>query len=175
MIGTQYRPARVHGPCRRAVFRDSVDQWTGAREHGPRTRVSKMTPVFTAREHGYRPLTGDHTDLPDTHTCIHNRMSHVCLYSQPQSITAPWSVLISRPAEGMRLSWSGSLVTGLRRRSLIPLTQSNFVGTYDDVIPLRRTATKKKKMQLEMWGNAKRDGRPAEHMHRPLFNAAQSG
>jgi len=26
--------------------------------------------------------------------------------------------------------------------------------------------------QLEMWANAQRDGRPAEYMWRPLFNAA---
>ena len=27
-------------------------------------------------------------------------------------------------------------------------------------------------MKLEMWANAQRDGRPAEHRWRPLFNAA---
>ena len=30
-------------------------------------------------------------------------------------------------------------------------------------------------LQLEMWANAKRDGRPAEHRWRPLFNAAMFG
>ena len=30
-------------------------------------------------------------------------------------------------------------------------------------------------IELEMWGNAQRDGRPAEHRWRPLFNAAQFG
>ena len=29
--------------------------------------------------------------------------------------------------------------------------------------------------QLEMWANAQRDGRPAEHTWRPLFNAAKFG
>jgi len=29
--------------------------------------------------------------------------------------------------------------------------------------------------QLEMWANAQRDGRPAEHRWRPLFNAAKFG
>jgi len=29
--------------------------------------------------------------------------------------------------------------------------------------------------QLEMWANAQRDGRPAEYMWRPLFNAAKFG
>jgi len=29
--------------------------------------------------------------------------------------------------------------------------------------------------KLEMWANAKRDGRPAEHRWRPLFNAAKFG
>jgi len=28
-------------------------------------------------------------------------------------------------------------------------------------------------LQLEMWANAQRDGRPAEHRWRPLFNAAK--
>ena len=28
---------------------------------------------------------------------------------------------------------------------------------------------------LEMWANAQRDGRPAEHRWRPLFNAAEFG
>jgi len=36
---------RVNGPCSRVL-------WTGAREHGPRTRVSKMTPVLDTRFHG---------------------------------------------------------------------------------------------------------------------------
>ena len=31
------------------------------------------------------------------------------------------------------------------------------------------------KTQLEMWANAQRDGRPAEHRWRPLFNAAKFG
>jgi len=29
------------------------------------------------------------------------------------------------------------------------------------------------KFTLEMWANAQRDGRPAEHRWRPLFNAAK--
>jgi len=32
-----------------------------------------------------------------------------------------------------------------------------------------------KKEELEMWANAQRDGRPAEHRWRPLFNAAEFG
>ena len=31
------------------------------------------------------------------------------------------------------------------------------------------------KKELEMWANAQRDGRPAEYMWRPLFNAAKFG
>jgi len=31
------------------------------------------------------------------------------------------------------------------------------------------------KNKLEMWANAQRDGRPAEYMWRPLFNAAKFG
>jgi len=29
--------------------------------------------------------------------------------------------------------------------------------------------------KLEMWANAQRNGRPAEYMWRPLFNAAKFG
>jgi len=32
-----------------------------------------------------------------------------------------------------------------------------------------------KKMKLEMWANAQRDGRPAKYRWRPLFNAAKFG
>ena len=32
-----------------------------------------------------------------------------------------------------------------------------------------------KQQILEMWANAQRDGRPAEHRWRPLFNAAKFG
>ena len=31
------------------------------------------------------------------------------------------------------------------------------------------------KIQLEMWANAQRDGRPAEYRWRPLFNATKFG
>ena len=31
------------------------------------------------------------------------------------------------------------------------------------------------KFTLEMWANTQRDGRPAEHRWRPLFNAAKFG
>jgi len=30
-------------------------------------------------------------------------------------------------------------------------------------------------IELEMWANAQRDGRPAEYRWRPLFNAAKFG
>ena len=41
-----------------------------------------------------------------------SEMNHTCLYSpQPQSVAALWPVLIFRPAEGRRLSWSQWLVT----------------------------------------------------------------
>ena len=33
----------------------------------------------------------------------------------------------------------------------------------------------KKTVELEMWANAQRDGRPAEYRWRPLFNAAKFG
>jgi len=33
----------------------------------------------------------------------------------------------------------------------------------------------KKRVQLEMWDNAQRDGHPAEYRCRPLFNTAKFG
>jgi len=33
----------------------------------------------------------------------------------------------------------------------------------------------KKRVDTRMWANAQRDGRPAEHRWRPLFNAAKFG
>ena len=45
-------------------------------------------------------LTSDHTVLPATHTFIHK------FTPQPQSVTALYPVLISRPAEGKTLNWS---------------------------------------------------------------------
>jgi len=41
------------------------------------------------------------------------------------------------------------------------------------VAQYRQTNIKQNK--LEMWANAQRDGRPAEHRWRPLFNAAKFG
>ena len=40
---------------------------------------------------------------------------------------------------------------------------------------LRRLRLGEEKKELEMWANAQRDGRPAEHRWRPLFNAAKFG
>jgi len=42
---------------------------------------------------------------------LHLYISHSCLYSHLQSIIIPWLILISRPTEHRRLSWSGWLVT----------------------------------------------------------------
>jgi len=47
--------------------------------------------------------------------------------------------------------------------SLIYLTQTT------------KTAKNKRNTQLEMWANAKRDGRPGEYRWCPLFNAAKFG
>jgi len=45
-------------------------------------------------------------------TCLStNGKSHPAFTPQPQSITVLWLILISRPAEGRRLSWPGWLVT----------------------------------------------------------------
>ena len=39
----------------------------------------------------------------------------------------------------------------------------------------RRKKKEERRKKLEMWANAQRDGRPAEHRWRPLFNAAKFG
>ena len=38
-----------------------------------------------------------------------------------------------------------------------------------------KSKERKTRKKLEMWANAQRDGRPAEHRCRPLFNAAKFG
>jgi len=43
------------------------------------------------------------------------------------------------------------------------------------VLLIKAQMSKDKKTKLEMWANAKRDGRPAEYRWRPLFNAAKFG
>jgi len=40
---------------------------------------------------------------------------------------------------------------------------------------IQRRGGNAKHVQLEMWANAQRDGRPAEYKWRPLFNAAKFG
>jgi len=40
---------------------------------------------------------------------------------------------------------------------------------------MQQAARWKYRTQLEMWANAQRDGRPAEHRWRPLFNAVKFG
>jgi len=42
------------------------------------------------------------------------------------------------------------------------------------VTPYQRTSMPNSK-QTRMWANGQRDGRPAEHRWRPLFNAAKFG
>jgi len=49
------------------------------------------------------PLTRASTDA----------MRHAWLYSQPQSITALWPILISCPADGRRLSCTGRRLPGV--------------------------------------------------------------
>ena len=53
----------------------------------------------------------DHTVLPATHMFIHkwNEPYLPGFTPQPRSITALWPVLISRSAEGRRLSWPACL------------------------------------------------------------------
>ena len=53
-------------------------------------------------------LTRDHTVLPATHTFTHKcNEPYLLLTARLQSVAALWLVLISRPAEGRRLSWHG--------------------------------------------------------------------
>ena len=48
------------------------------------------------------------------------------------------------------------------------VAKNRYLGT---IAQLRRAIS----LQTRMWANAQRDGRPAEHMWRPLFNAAKFG
>ena len=63
-----------------------------------------MCTILISKALGYCTCkTRDHTDIPATHTFIHNWNEPSCLYSQPQSITALWPVLISHPADSTAL------------------------------------------------------------------------
>jgi len=42
-------------------------------------------------------------------------------------------------------------------------------------IRLGKQERRRKKIELEMWANAQRDGRPAEYRWRTLFNAVNFG
>jgi len=67
--------------------------------------------LISLRRSGWHVLKGSHsfTCHPRVYPCEWNEPS--CLYSQPQSITALWPVLISRPTEGKKLSWPRCLFT----------------------------------------------------------------
>ena len=99
-------------------------------------------------------VTRDHTVLPATHTFIQMEWTTAAALRspQPQSITALWLVLISRPAEGRRLSWPGWFGEILRwsvrrRRSPIPVRARRRVTSLirpspNDVTAIRHAATK---------------------------------
>jgi len=53
-----------------------------------------------------------------------------------------------------------------RSQSFSPLVDGNVKN---------KNAADCSRLQLEMWANAQRDGRPAEYWWRPLFNAAKFG
>ena len=66
---------------------------------------------------------GSQFNLPPTRA---SGMRHACLYSSAAEHHPLWLVFIFHPAEGMKLSWPGWLVTcrvgfPLGRRSLIPI------------------------------------------------------
>jgi len=69
---------------------------------------------------------GSHSFTCHSHVCPQVEWTIPAFIPQPQSITALWLVLISRPAEGRRMSWPGWLGEILRwfarrRRSPIPV------------------------------------------------------
>jgi len=49
------------------------------------------------------------------------------------------------------------------------------MGHFADVLPSQSLGLVLKKLKLEMWANAQRDGRRAEYRWHPLFNAAKFG
>ena len=46
---------------------------------------------------------------------------------------------------------------------------------HEQIVSQRQCSLVAQLYELEMWANAQRDGRPAEHRWRPLFNAAKYG
>ena len=75
--------------------------------------------------------------------------------------------LLSAPASEAYVEFvfsvCGKLTAGKRNRLMKGLEKRIFLKM------------NKKYYELEMWANAQRDGRPAEHRWRPLFNAAKFG
>ena len=53
--------------------------------------------------------------------------------------------------------------------------RSNHVEKYGDMQSATAEIRRGKKKKIRMWANVQRDGRPAEHRWRPLFNAAKFG
>jgi len=76
----------------------------------------------------------------------------------------------------MRLTTSCNLRTDEFLWNYAIQTKDKMWNTSTD---LHKSSNDKKQItlhqKLEMWANAQRDGRPAEHRWRPLFNAAKSG
>ena len=71
----------VHGPCRRAVL---TVVWTGAREHGPRTRVSKSGDTY---QHGpSRRAVIDN----DVHNCLNYFLNCTCRILGPDQFVGPY-------------------------------------------------------------------------------------
>ena len=49
------------------------------------------------------------------------------------------------------------------------------IGHFGDVLPSQPAVGWEETEETRMWANAQRDGRPAKHRWRPLFNAAKFG
>jgi len=48
-------------------------------------------------------------------------------------------------------------------------------NNHENQYKMKFNRKRQSKNKLEMWANAQRDGRPAEHRRHPLFNAAKFG
>jgi len=65
-------------------------------------------------------------------------------------------------------------VANIHFASAMPHAKRNqYYENYDNLLSLENCEFFIDK--LEMWANAQRDGRPAEHRWRPVFNAAKFG
>ena len=122
-------------------------------------RVNEGSHSFTCHPHVYPRTDG---------------ICHACLYSQPQSSTALWLVLISRPAESRRLSWSG-WVGNISRWFVRPKTVAIPVLTGRDVLWVQRRRRVRRASRRHLRPQSHHVSSAVTSIHQPAAYTRRSG